>query len=813
MSLLLKLLGARIQDASGISDLSLALRGNINLALVALLLATLGGLAWWLYLKSPQTIPTSRRRLLAGLRILFLALLLLVLLRPVLSFNVQGSVRRLLVVLLDQSASMKIKDPRVAPEDRKRAALALGRLHPTNGLGQALSADVASLDALARVDLAKAALENPKLDLLRRLELDYNLAPFGFGQSLVELTARGASNSPVITTAATPFPWVEGWESQSPQTALGDALRSLLVRQRGQPLAGVFVITDGANNSGTQPREVAAMFKQEGLPLYAYGVGVTSPRDVIVASLLAPDVAFAKDDVPVAVRVRSQGMNGRSAPLRLLLNDQPVAEQQVSFGSDGEQVVTLTFVPPAQGDYTLAAKIEPSPEEAAQDNNSASQALKVVDTRIKVLMVEQSPRWEFRYLQAMLQRDRRIELKCLLFEGDPAITRATNSPYIAQFPARKEDLFKYDLVILGDVDPRRLAPQNLENLNEWVSKFGGAVIAIAGKRSMPAAYRRTALEQMLPVELETTTLVEAAGDPLSEKPIRLELTANGRRSPMLRLSDREDESADLWRELPPVYWVARVARPKPAAEVLVVDPDPARESRSGKMPVLALQHYGLGQVMYVGTDNTWRWRRNAGDLYYTTLWGQMMHRLTLQRLLGGSKRTQLTCDRQNYMTGERITLYARLYTSSYEPLQDATVRGLYGLRQGGTARRGELVLRAIPEQPGLYRGEFTAPTPGQYQFFVEQDLNTPLDFNVTEPRMELMDTAMNQGLLTDLARATGGAFLREEDLFRLPELIAARTEHVKSPMEIELWSSPFYYLLMLSVLAAEWLLRKRSQLK
>ena len=114
---------------------------------------------------------------------------------------------------------------------------------------------------------------------------------------------------------------------------------------------------------------------------------------------------------------------------------------------------------------------------------------------------------------------------------------------------------------------------------------------------------------------------------------------------MLRLSDNDAENAALWSKLPPLYWVARVSRPKPAAEVLLVDPDPAKESRFGPMPVISVQQYGLGQVLYVGTDNTWRWRKNVGDVYYTALWGQIAQRVSLQRLLGISKRTQLTSDR------------------------------------------------------------------------------------------------------------------------------------------------------------------------
>jgi hypothetical protein len=47
----------------------------------------------------------------------------------------------------------------------------------------------------------------------------------------------------------------------------------------------------------------------------------------------------------------------------------------------------------------------------------------------------------------------------------------------------------------------------------------------------------------------------------------------------------------------------------------------------------------------------------------------------------------------------------------------------------------------------------------------------------------------------------------------LPDTIAAKTERVKSPLEVELWSSPLYFVLMLLVLSGEWVLRKMSQLK
>jgi hypothetical protein len=270
--------------------------------------------------------------------------------------------------------------------------------------------------------------------------------------------------------------------------------------------------------------------------------------------------------------------------------------------------------------------------------------------------------------------------------------------------------------------------------------------------------------------------------------------------------------------MPPIFWEYRVTRPKPAAEVLVVDSDPLKSSRFGKMPVIAVQQYGLGQVMWLGTDNTWRWRRNKGDEYYIALWGQMIQRLALPHLLGASKRTQLSSDKQQYGEGEDITVYARLYTTSYDPVTEAVVKGHYSntsATDSMSRAQREVQLRPLPDQPGMYRGVFKALSPGAYKFNVESpgDPETKLEFAVTESKMEPGDTAMNQTLLTQLADTSGGRFFREETLHELPDAIRLKKESVRSTIDVDIWSNPIYFLLILSVVTAEWILRKTAQMK
>ena len=819
--LLLRIFGVKIENAAHISGVQVVLRNTGQIGWILLLAVLLSAMTWWSYWRDTQEwVSPWKRRVLTALRVLLFLLLLLIILRPVLAFTIEGTIRRTLLQLIDNSASMKIADPRFDVADLKRAALAKGLLDIRKGLDQSLAPkDAAALKLVPRIDLLRGVLRNDDLGLLEKFARTYDVNTFTFGSTLAELTTAAPAPDPAKPaedkSQPDPRAWLDKLDPKSQTTALGDAIRELLTRKRGQALAGIFLATDGASNLGTQPLEAARLARSDGVPLFIYGVGITSPRDIIVANMFAQEVAFVKDELPVTVRVRGQGMRGETAKITLRLGAEIVASKDLNFTDDEEQTVALPFTPKNTGEFELSAAIAPRDDEAAKDNNSVTQRLKVIDSKVKVLMVEESPRWEFRYLQSVLLRDRRLEVKCWLQEGDPGIVEGEGSPYVKAFPATKEDLFKYDLVVLGDVDPKSLGEAAIAWLGEFVSKFGGSVLFIAGNKHNPADYRGTELEKLLPVELGDA-IAKAPG---ADRPTTLELTGQGRTSPMMKLSPKDEENAAIWKRFTKVYWVARVARAKPAAQVLLQDADATKATRFGKMPVVAQQQYGLGQVLYFGTDNTWRWRKNGDDRFYPILWGQVTQKLGLAHLLGGSKRTQLSVDKKNYNTGDRVAVYARLYTADFNPLKDATVEGGYTVKPVAAAAnvptgpRQEVVLRAVPGQPGMYRGDFAALAPGVHRFAVKGDDITFIEFTVAEPAFELGETAMNEAMLKQMAEISGGGFFREETLVKLPELIAAKTERVTSTVDAELWSSPIYFALLLLIASLEWFLRKKSQLK
>jgi hypothetical protein len=765
MNHFLQLFGAHVERDATVTDTAFAFHSLLSPAVALFIIIVLA--AFTVYLYRPTRTPV-----LLALRLCFLFLLLVLLFRPTLILTLETKVRRSLVVLVDTSRSMNIPDAGISKRPRIRVAGTI-------------------LD-----------------DTLGVLQREFDIVPFTFGARPVDILEGHAPswpNSQRTRQSASLHNWTQHLVATNSVTALGESLRDILDRKRGQPMAGILLLTDGANNTGFSPRDAAQLAKRDNLPLYIVGTGTTSPLDISIESMFASDIAFVDDALPVTVRVRTRGTGKEPLTLTLRLDENVLAERTFTGSPDAEEVINLNFTPRKAGDFELRASIAPLPGEILADNNSASQRLRVIEAKIKVLLLEQSPRWDYRYLQALLLRDRRVQLKCVLFEGDPGIARGEDSPYLPAFPTT-EQLLQNDLVILGDVDPKLFTSAQLDTLYEFVSKYGGALIFVAGKRFNPDAYANTPLAKLLPVELEPSVVRTITGDD-GDKPFQLELTPAGQANTMLRLAEQPAESLARWRSLPPLYWVARVSQAKPAAEVLLVDADPSKATRFGKMPVLALQQYGAGRVLYLGTDNTWRWRKNIGESFFTTLWGQIVERMALVHLLGGAKHTQLSTDRQSYCTGDRVVVLARLYAADFEPITEPLVRGTFSPR--GT----DVQLRPEPGQRGLYRGEFIAPAPGKYEFHLDRDPATRLDFTVRAPQHELGDTALNEPLLREMASLTGGRYFNADNLDQITSAIDHRAERAHSTLEVALWSSPLMWLLIVVVVTAEWILRKRSHLK
>lgn len=760
----------------------------------------------FVYLKFVPDMPKWRRYSMIALRGAVIAVLLVLLVKPVVNLTLNEPVRQNLFVLLDTSQSMSLADKRQKPDDLKRAALATGILDPAKGLAQELPKDAsAALATIPRWDLLEKLAANEKLNLWSRLGRQADLVFYQFGR---EATQAGAPEPAASLTATEAAAFFKGFHPDKPATAIGDSLRQIL--QDGRPAAGILLITDGDNNSGLAPVEAAALAREQKIPLYIYGVGVISPPDLIVEDVTVPRLAFVKERLDVRAKIRSQGIENQSVTASLMANGLAVDEQSVTLGPEGEYEVMFHYQPEEAGEAKLEVSLAVLPKEVNKDNNTLEAHVRVTEDKFNVLLIEQEPRWDFRYLLAYLQRDRRLGVKCVMIKGEPGLDKIEDSPFLPALPDDRAELFRSQVLILGDVDPKDLGDDRMEMIREWV-EAGGGIIFLAGPNFNPVAYVGTPLEPLLPVVPDTVSTREVVMQ-RSPEPFKLQLTSLGETSSYLLMSPDPEENLRIWEKFPGARWTAPVARAKPGAEVLLVDPRPERAGRYGPQPVFALQGYGAGTSVYLGTDETWRWRSKTGEKYYSILWGQIMQSLSLQLLEGASSLIQLKTSQSQYLVGDKVTIAGNVYTQGFQPLIAPAVQGSVKF-SNTSGKTTEQALSLSTMGKGVFRGEFVAQAPGSYSFSTENDPSAVLKFEVIQPRLEQLQTSLNEKMLRTMAEVSHGRFLREEDLNALPDLVKAKRETTEIFKKLDLYYSRWWLAALLVLLSMEWLLRRLTQLK
>jgi hypothetical protein len=268
----------------------------------------------------------------------------------------------------------------------------------------------------------------------------------------------------------------------------------------------------------------------------------------------------------------------------------------------------------------------------------------------------------------------------------------------------------------------------------------------------------------------------------------------------------------VWSRMAPMDQLPPLLSAKPGATVLAVLSDST--ARDQGYPLVAWQRYGTGKCMSIASDRLWRLRYRTGDKYHWRVWSQCIQFMTLSRLMGEHKRIRLETDRSTYPVDGQCRLYAHVLDDSFEPITQPVFEVYLSNLEGGQAK--QLVsLRPDRSQPGLYEGYFTPPGTGRYRVEANDEdskVSNVTEFQVTEVRQELIDTDMRLAHLQRIADLTGGASLGIRELPNLDSLLKDRLITTEVRSERPLWDNGLVVMLLVALLGAEWILRRRYDL-
>ena len=360
----------------------------------------------------------------------------------------------------------------------------------------------------------------------------------------------------------------------------------------------VVLFTDGQHNvQGASPLAMASQLKDRGVAVHVVGLGaVEAARDLAVLKVEAPgsvyqDAELAGDIIlhdgmdpnqDFTVRIQHEGLDvwerqfvttGKRRRLPFAFSIKEIVKTAQARQNRDVRYANLPL--------KLDVVIDPIEGESKDNNNAGTLRVNVVTQKPRIMLIDGRPRWEFRYLRNLLERDKRWEVNTVL--GQWAGGRLNLGPrgnQIGRFPNTRDLLFQYQLVIIGDVSAAAFGANELLWLNQFVRFNGGGMIFIDGRMESYGTFRGTPIEGLLPVKPAVLGLTE-----LRSTGTRLRFPKNLGASDSLKLDDDPVVNLRIWNDLPGPRWVA-ITEALPATETLleVVDGETVLPRASSRAP-------------------------------------------------------------------------------------------------------------------------------------------------------------------------------------------------------------------------------------
>jgi hypothetical protein len=600
--------------------------------------------------------------------------------------------------------------------------------------------------------------------------------------------------------------------SQSPPataTDLAEPLRTAL--ERFVALRAVVLASDGDWNKGGSPLEAAQALRLAQVPVFAVAVGSpTKLPDLDLTSLDCPTMGVAGKPVRVPFTLVSSLPTERVVTATLATSGGESVAKEVRIPAMATVSDWIYWTPPAVGDYTLTLSIPVVQGELLADNNVRQAPIAIRQERLKVLVVESVPRWEYRYLRNALARDPGVEVSCLLFQPGLSKRGGGNKDYIPTFPAGLDELSRYDVVFLGDVGVGggQLTDEDCRLLKGLVEYQASGLVFMPGWRGEQASLAGTPLEELCPVVIDPARPDGVAAD----GPRRLVLTEAGRTSLLTKLADSPQENLAVWESLPGGQWYGPVLRAKAGSEVLAVHEDAANEY--GRIPLLVTRTFGAGKVLYMATDGAWRWRKGVEDKYHYRFWGQVVRWMAYRRNMAKGERMSLSFAPEQPQLGQALAIDARVAEAGGEPL----TRGEVAARIQAPSGAVETV-RFVPPggdgEWGVFAAGFTPSEPGKHAVTLScRETGDTLDasFFVQGSTAEGLGRAARPEVLAEIAQVTRGRVVRPEEIVGLVEALAALPDPPAAVRRLQLWSHPVVAATLVGLLGLFWIGRKRQGL-
>lgn len=555
------------------------------------------------------------------------------------------------------------------------------------------------------------------------------------------------------------------------QTDMAELFSEIGNRYANRNVAALVLAGDGIFNTGLDPLYAA---ENVSYPVYTIALGDTNvQRDIVLAHLQYNSVAYLGDDFPLEIVVNAFKSNGLNTVLTIMNGKEKLFTKDIRFTSGNfTQTIPVKLNASRSGSQHYRISLTPVPNEISRVNNSADIFIDVLDGRQKVLILASAPHPDISALRQAISSNRNYEVT-------DRLTDNLSGP-----------LAQYSLIILHQVPS--LTDASFKLLQD-INTAGIPVLFILGAQST------------LPLinGLKAGFSIASGNGSMNEA---LPFTAPG-----FALFTLSDDMRKAFLEYPPLwcpfgqYRIATSATPMLYQKI---------GSVTTEMPLLLFNQGADGKSAVLTGEGIWRWRvsdyeRNGNH----QLFDEMMSKIVQYLSVKLDKSLFRIIMKNHYSENEAVEANAEVYNESYELVNEADVSlditdengKKYPYTFGRTTNAYHLNLGGFP--PGIYK--YTAHVTSGGKSYTRSG-----EFVVTALNIESAITVANHRLLFNLASRHGGTMLYPKNMQTVKDLLEKRDD-IKTVVYSErrytdLINIFWVFLLIVTLLGTEWLLRKRA---
>ena len=572
-------------------------------------------------------------------------------------------------------------------------------------------------------------------------------------------------------------------------------------------LRAAIVISDGDWNQGQPPVAAAQKFLLRKIPLFTIPAGSAQRLpDLDLLAVNAPTYGIVGENMQIPFTIRSS--LDREVRTTLRVRDDQGRERSKTIVLPANQTTydSILWKLEKEGTSTMEISFPMADGELVASNNSRKFTIAGKPEKIRVLVIESLPRWEYRFLRNALSRDPGVDLSCLLFH--PQLGVGGGPDYVAAFPQKMEDLAKYDVIFLGDVGlaQDQLTKEQCEWIRGLVENQASGLVFLPGSQGNQLSLRDSALSDLIPVVYDASKksgIVENMPSPLA-------LTTEGSSSLLTMLGDTEEDNPQVWRSLPGFYWHAALERAKPGTSVLAVHANRS-VGAYGRVPLIVTKTAGTGKILFMGIDSAWRWRRGVEDKYHYRFWGQVARWMSYQRNMAAGQRVRLFYTPERPAPGDTVSLTANAFDRNGAPLQEGAVT-LSLTSPAGQTRLFELSKN--DNAWGSFAGRIQIDAPGEWKLraSIAGEESDAVETTLLAQSVEWEKTGQpaRPEVLEEMARIAQRRMISPESLPDLVKEITALPEPRPRETRVALWQHGAVIGAMIFLATMFWIARKAN---